>query len=90
MRNPQSKRLKSFSLFIPAETVLEQINKLGFIETASATIISDMKFWSRRVFKKGTETVMVSDEIGDANYLRDPVVTICGKKKTIDLMSKLE
>jgi len=70
--------------------VLEQIHELGFSEIASATIISDAKFWSRRIFKKGTETVMVSDEIGDANYLRDPVVTICGNKDTIDSMSKLE
>lgn len=90
MENIQSKRLKSFSLFIPVDIVVEQVERLGFNEIAMATIISDSKFWNRRVFKKGEETVMVSDEIGDANYLRDPVVTICGKKKTIDSMKELE
>ncbi|MFQ6134857.1 MAG: hypothetical protein ACE5KU_03465 [Nitrososphaerales archaeon] len=89
VKKPREQRLKSLTLYFPVETVLEEVLNLGFSEVASATVISDAKFWSRRVFKKGQETVTVSDEIGDADYLRDPIVTICGGPKTVEALKRL-
>ncbi len=83
-------KVKSLSLFIPVENVLAEIYDLGFKEMSSATIIADNKFWSKKVFKKEQEFISVSDEIGDADYLRDPIVTMFGKQKTINALSKLE
>ena len=90
VKKPREQRLKSLALYFPVETVVEEVRNLGFSEVASATIISGAKFWSKRVFKKGQETVTISDEIGDADYLRDPVVTICGGSKTVETLKKLE
>ncbi len=90
VKKPREQRLKSLALYFPVETVVEEVRNLGFSEVASATIISSAKFWSKRVFKKGQETVTISDEIGDADYLRDPVVTICGGSKTVETLKKLE
>lgn len=81
--------LRSLAMYLPVETVVGEVLKLGFSEVASATVISSSKFWSRRVFRNGVETVTVSDEIGDAGYLRDPVVTICGGLKTVEVLGKL-
>jgi hypothetical protein len=89
-RKPLEPKLKSLSLYTPVETVVEQILNLGFREIATATIIADSKFWDRHVFKKGHETIVISDEIGDADYLRDPVVTICGGSETIETLKRLE
>lgn len=90
MIKPEKLKLKSLSLFIPVETVLKEIYDLGFKEVASATIITNEKFWSKKVFKKNQEYITVSDEIGDADYLRDPIVTMYGNQNTIKTMSKLE
>jgi hypothetical protein len=89
-RKPLEPRLRSLSLYIPVEMVVEQILSLGFTEIAAATVVSDSKFWDRRVFQKRRETVTISDEIGDADYLRDPVVTICGGSRTVDTLRRLE
>ncbi len=87
---PEKLKMKSLSLYIPVETVLKEIFELGFKEIASATIITDGKFWSKKVFKKNQEFITVSDEIGDADYLRDPIVTMYGKKKTVKTLEQLE
>lgn len=87
---PGKLEMKSLSLYIPVETVLEEILDLGFREVASATMIADAKFWSRKIFKRNQEYITVSDEIGDADYLRDPIVTICGKQKTVKAFIKME
>ena len=87
---PFENSLKSLAVYLPVETVVEEVLKLGFSEVASATVISSSKFWVRHVYMKGVETITVSDEIGDADYLRDPVVTICGGLKTIKSLKKLE
>lgn len=82
--------MKSLSLYIPVESVEKEIAQLGFTEVASATVITDAKFWIKKVFRKNQEYITVSDEIGDADYLRDPIVTICGKQKTVKALRKLE
>jgi|TARA_B100000959_G_scaffold280877_1_gene343603 hypothetical protein len=82
--------IKSLSLYIPVETVVKEITELGFTEIASATVITDAKFWIKKVFKKNQEYISVSDEIGDADYLRDPIVTICGNQKTVKALKKME
>jgi reverse gyrase len=87
---PREKHLKSLSLYSSMETVVEEVENLGFQEVASATIVSEAKFWSKKVFKKSSQTITVSDEIGDASYLRDPVVTICGDSRTIDVLKDLD
>lgn len=87
---PEKLKMKSLSLFIPVEIVLKEIFELDFKEIASATIITDGKFWSKKVFKKNQEVITVSDEIGDADYLRDPIVTMYGKKKTVNVLEQLE
>lgn len=89
-RKPLEPQLKSIALYTPVENVVEQVLNLGFTEIAAATIVSDSKFWDRHVFKKGRETVMISDEIGDADYLRDPIVTICGGADTVKTLKRLE
>ncbi len=89
VKKPKEQRLKSLAFYSPVETVIEEVLNLGFSEVASATVISDAKFWSKKIFKNGQETVTVSDEIGDADYLRDPVVTICGGLKTIKALNRL-
>ncbi len=87
---PGKLQVKSLSLYIPIESVVKEITQLGFSEVASATVITDAKFWIKRVFKKNQEYISVSDEIGDADYLRDPIVTIYGKQKTVKALRKLE
>ena len=87
---PGKLQVKSLSLYIPIESVVTEIMQLGFAEVASATVITDAKFWIKRVFKKNQEYISVSDEIGDADYLRDPIVTIYGKQKTVKALRKLE
>ena len=87
---PDKLQVKSLSLYIPIESVVKEITQLGFSEVASATVITDAKFWIKRVFKKNQEYISVSDEIGDADYLRDPIVTIYGKQKTVKALRKLE
>jgi len=86
---PRRRELKALFTYLPLETVVEEVEKLGFIEVASATVISDAKFWERRVFKNGSETVTVLEEIGDADYLRDPMITICGSPRTVTELRKL-
>ncbi len=90
MIKAREQQLKSLTVYLPVETVVEEVLNLGFTEIAYATVISDAKFWSRKVFKKGQETITVTDEIGDADYLRDPVITIFGGSKTIEALEKLE
>jgi len=83
------RELKALHTYLPVERVVEEVEKLGFKEVASATIVSNAKFWERRVFKNGAETVTVSDEVGDADYLRDAMVTVCGSAKTVLELEKL-
>jgi len=90
VKSPRENSLKSLSLYVSLESVVDEVLKLGFSEVACATVVSSSKFWARHVYRNGVETVTVSDEIGDADYLRDPVVTICGGLKTIKSLKKLE
>lgn len=80
-------RLKSISVLVPLSTVQVSLAEIGFQPKDSATIVTDGKFWSRMLFVRGTETVSVSEEIGDA-YPKDPIITICGSKNTISRIVK--
>ena len=57
------KKLRSISVFIPVVCV--SLEKIGFVQTDSATMSSDGKFWKKMLYVKGEETISVSDELGD-------------------------
>jgi hypothetical protein len=56
VKKPREQRLKSLAFYSPVETVIEEVLNLGFSEVASATVISDAKFWSKKIFKNGQES----------------------------------
>ena len=76
-------RLKSMPSMAPMAAVEAKLLELGFNLTSEATVVSDNRFWRRRLYTNGYEVVTLSDEIGRVYHLKDPVVTICGKEKTI-------
>jgi len=76
-------RLKSMPSIAPVAAVEAKLLELGFNLTSEATVVSDNRFWRRRLYTNGYEVVTLSDEIGRVYHLKDPVVTICGKEKTI-------
>jgi len=77
-------RLKSMPSLAPVAAVEAKLLELGFNLTSEATVVSDNRFWRRRLYTNGYEVVTLSDEIGRFYHLKDPVVTICGKEKTIE------
>ena len=77
-------KVKSVAVFTAIENVEEKLTEMGFKFISQATIVSDAKFWDRRLYKNQGETVAVSNEIGEALHLRDPVITLCARQKTID------
>jgi hypothetical protein len=76
------KKLKSISVFIPEEVVNASLEKIGFIQTESATTSSDGKFWKKTLYVKGDEMISVSEELGDY-WPKDPIISICGLPTTI-------
>ena len=75
-------RLKSISVLVPLERVQASLSEIGFLLEDSVTIVADGKFWNKMFYVMGSETISVSEEIGDA-YPKDPIITICGSKMTI-------
>lgn len=84
---PGEQRLKSISVLVPLETVQASLAEVGFLLDDTVTIVADGKFWSKMLYVKGSETVSVSEEIGDA-YPKDPIITICGSRTTISKIVK--
>jgi hypothetical protein len=80
-------RLKSISVLVPLETVQSSLSGIGFLLDDTVTIVADGRFWSKMLYVRGTETVSVSEEIGDA-YPKDPIITICGSRNTISRIVK--
>jgi len=76
-------KLKSMPSIAPIAAVEAKLLELGFKLTCEATVVSDNRFWRRRLYTNGFEVVTLSDEIGRLYHLKDPVVTICGKEETI-------
>ena len=79
--------LKSISVLVPLETVQASLAEVGFLLDDTVTIVADGKFWSKMLYVKESETVSVSEEIGDA-YPKDPIITICGSRTTISRIVK--
>jgi hypothetical protein len=77
-------RLKSMPSMAPVAAVEAKLLELGFNLASEATVVSDNRFWRRRLYTNGYEVVTLSDEIGRLYHLKDPVVTICGREKTIE------
>jgi hypothetical protein len=79
MRN---KQLKSISVLYPLEKMEDTLFEIGFSLEGAVTIMSGGKFWKKKTYFNGQETISISDEIGDA-YPKDPVITICAFENTI-------
>ncbi len=75
-------QLKSISVLVPLEQVQSSLSEIGFALQTSATVVADGKFWTKMLYVKGSESISVSEEIGDI-YPKDPIITICGLKDTI-------
>jgi hypothetical protein len=75
-------KLKSISVLVPLETVQASLSEIGFLLNDTVTIVADGKFWSKMLYVRDSETVSVSEELGDA-YPKDPIITICGSRNTI-------
>jgi len=80
-------RLKSISVLVPLETVQASLAQIGFLLEDTVTIVADGKFWSKMLYVRESETISVSEEIGDA-YPKDPIITICGSRNTISKVVK--
>lgn len=81
--------LKSMPSFVSYEKIEAELLDMNFKEISKSTVVSDGRFWVKRVYRNRTETITLSDEIGEVLYLRDPVVTICGNSETIKRMKKV-
>jgi len=79
-------RLKSMPSIAPLAAVEAKLLELGFSLISEATVVSDTRFWRRRLYTNGYEVVTLSDEIGRLYNLKDPVVTIYGKEETIEAL----
>jgi hypothetical protein len=77
-------RLKSMPSMAPVTAIEAKLLELGFNLASEATVVSDNRFWRKRLYTNGYEVVTLSDEIGRLYHLKDPVVTICGREKTIE------
>jgi hypothetical protein len=82
-------KLKSMPSLAPAAAVEAKLLELGFNLTSEGTVVSDNRFWRRRLYTNGDEVVTLSDEIGRLYHLKDPVITICGKEKTIEAIRSI-
>jgi len=82
-------KLKSMPSFTSIETIETKLTEMNFKEVSSATVVADGRFWYKRNFENGSETVTVSDEVGDVIYMKDPVITILGNSETIDKIRKI-
>jgi hypothetical protein len=71
---------------VPVEKVEIKLRELGFVVTSEAIVSSDHKYWHRKIYRGDKETVSVSDELGEAYHLRDPVITVCGRNRTIEAL----
>jgi hypothetical protein len=82
-------RLKSMPSMAPLAIVEARLLELGFTLTSEATVVSDNRFWRRKLYTNGCEVVTLSDEIGKFYHLKDPVITICGKERTIQAIRNI-
>jgi hypothetical protein len=73
--------LKSLSVYLPYEIVIDSITELGFSLFGNVTVIADGKFWKKMIFKKDNQTIALSEEIGDA-YPKDPIITLFASEHT--------
>jgi hypothetical protein len=80
-------KLKSISVLVPLERVQDSLSEIGFQLEDTVTIVADGKFWNRMLYVRGSETISVSEEIGDS-YPKDPIITICGSRMTISKVVK--
>ena len=81
-------KIKSLASFASLKTIEAKLIDMGFKNVSQVTIVSDAKFWDRRLYRNREETVMISNEIGDAIHLRDPIISMCARRRTIDGISK--
>lgn len=79
--------MKSISVLVPTERVQAGLSEIGFLLSDTVTVVADGKFWSKTLYVRDSETVTVSEEIGDV-YPKDPIITICGSKSTISKVVK--
>ena len=82
-------KLKSMPSFTNVATIEEKLAELNFEEVSSATVVSDGRFWHKRAFANASQTITVSDEVGEVIYMRDPVITILGNSETIDKIRRI-
>ena len=75
-------KLKSISVLVPLGRVQASLSEIGFLLDDTVTIVADGKFWTKMHYIRDNETISVSEEIGDV-YPKDPIITICGSKRTI-------
>jgi hypothetical protein len=78
-----SLRLKSVASLTALEKIEPRLEEMGFKDIAQTTIVSNAKFWIRKLYKRKEETITISNEIGEALHLRDPVITLCAHRDTI-------
>ena len=88
-RDERRQKLKSMPSFVPFKKFEGKLLELEFREVSQFTVVSDGKFWIKRIYENGTETVTLSDEIGEVMHLKDPIVTIYGSSETIETMRKV-
>ena len=81
--------LKSMPSFEAYKKIEAELLAMNFREISKSTIVSDGRFWEKHVYRNKTETITLTDEIGEVLFLRDPVVTICGDSETIKRMKKV-
>ena len=82
-------KLKSMPSFTDVGTIEAKLVELNFEEVSSATVVSDGRFWHKRIFENASQTITVSDELGDVIYMRDPVITILGNSETIEKIRRI-
>ena len=82
-------KLKSMPSFTSVRTIEAKLAELNFEEVSSATVVSDGRFWHKRIFENASETITVSDEVGEVIYMKDPVITILGNFETIEKIRKI-
>lgn len=88
-RKEATLRLKSMPSFTSVEAIEAKLSELNFEEVSSATVVADGRFWYKRAFENGAETITVSDEVGDVIYMKDPIITILGNSETIEKIRKI-
>jgi len=82
-------KLKSMPSFTSVGTIEAKLAELNFEEVSSATVVSDGRFWHKRIFENASEMVTLSDEVGEVIYMKDPVITILGNSETIEKIRKI-